>query len=66
MRLFNKLILKITPTQPVKLSKLKMIFCLFVTTFFFQACKIKYSLNGATIPIEAKTISVAFFTNKIY
>ncbi len=26
-------------------------------------CKVKYSLNGATIPIEAKTISVAFFPN---
>lgn len=26
-------------------------------------CKVKYSLNGATIPIEAKTISVAFFAN---
>jgi len=27
------------------------------------SCKVKYSLNGATIPIEAKTISVAFFPN---
>jgi len=26
-------------------------------------CKIKYSLNGATIPIEAKTISVGYFEN---
>jgi hypothetical protein len=25
---------------------------------------VKYSLNGATIPIEAKTISVSFFTNQ--
>jgi hypothetical protein len=24
---------------------------------------VKYSLNGATIPIEAKTVSVSFFTN---
>jgi hypothetical protein len=24
---------------------------------------VKYSLNGATIPIEAKTVSVAFFAN---
>lgn len=29
----------------------------------FTNCKIKYSLNGATIPPEAKTISVAFFAN---
>lgn len=28
-----------------------------------SSCKIKYSLSGATIPPEAKTISVAFFTN---
>ena len=28
-----------------------------------ESCKIKYSLNGASIPIEAKTISVAFFAN---
>lgn len=27
------------------------------------SCKIKYSLNGATIPIEAKTISVGYFEN---
>lgn len=37
--------------------------------FFFSlliilsSCKIKYSLSGATIPAEAKTISVAFFEN---
>lgn len=28
-----------------------------------QSCKIKYSLNGASIPIEAKTVSVTFFAN---
>ncbi len=33
------------------------------TLLFFQGCKINYSLNGASIPIEAKTISVAFFAN---
>ncbi len=27
------------------------------------SCKVKYSLSGATIPPEAKTISVGFFTN---
>ncbi len=31
--------------------------------FSLQGCKIKYSLNGASIPPEAKTISVGFFTN---
>ena len=34
-----------------------------VISFFNESCKIKYSLNGATIPIEAKTVSVAFFAN---
>jgi hypothetical protein len=28
-----------------------------------SGCKVKYSLSGATIPPEAKTISVGFFTN---
>lgn len=28
-----------------------------------SSCKIRYSLSGATIPIEAKTVSVGFFTN---
>lgn len=32
-------------------------------TLLFSQCKIKYSLNGATIPVEAKTISVSFFVN---
>lgn len=30
---------------------------------FLLACKPHYSLSGATIPVEAKTISVGFFTN---
>ena len=29
----------------------------------FTSCKVKYSLSGATIPDEAQTVSVAFFTN---
>lgn len=28
-----------------------------------SSCKAKYSLSGASIPPEAKTVSVAFFTN---
>lgn len=40
----------------------------FITYFFLLAialssCKTKVSLSGATIPPEAKTISVGFFTN---
>lgn len=39
---------------------------LFIYTIFifvFASCKTKISLSGATIPPEAKTISVGFFTN---
>lgn len=35
----------------------------FITAALLDACKVNYSLNGATIPIEAKTVSVAFFPN---
>ena len=38
-----------------------IIILLFTVTIF--GCKARYSLSGATIPIEAKTVSVAFFTN---
>jgi hypothetical protein len=30
---------------------------------FLQSCKMGYSLNGASIPPEAKTVSVLYFTN---
>ncbi len=36
---------------------------LFFTLLLFSSCKVKYSLSGATIPPEAKTVSVAFFVN---
>lgn len=32
-------------------------------TYLFVSCKASVSLSGATIPPEAKTISVGFFTN---
>jgi hypothetical protein len=32
-------------------------------SIFFTACRISYSLNGASIPPEAKTVSVTFFQN---
>jgi hypothetical protein len=37
--------------------------CMLLLAGFTSSCKIKYSLSGATIPPEAKTISVAFFSN---
>ena len=45
------------------MKKLTYIFILIVSLFAFNSCKVKYSLDGATIPIEAKTVSVGFFTN---
>ncbi|MBK8367983.1 MAG: LptE family protein [Bacteroidetes bacterium] len=45
------------------MKKLAYIFILIVSLFAFNSCKVKYSLDGATIPIEAKTVSVGFFTN---
>lgn len=45
------------------MKKLTYILLLCFISFFNESCKIKYSLNGATIPIEAKTVSVAFFAN---
>lgn len=36
---------------------------LFTPLFLINGCKVKYSLSGATIPVEAKTVSVGFFTN---
>ena len=34
-----------------------------LTCGIFTSCKVKYSLSGATIPPQAKTVSVGFFTN---
>lgn len=38
-------------------------FLVLVTLAIIASCKVKYSLSGATIPPEAKTISVGFFAN---
>ncbi|MCW3076862.1 MAG: hypothetical protein JWO32_1471 [Bacteroidetes bacterium] len=41
-----------------------IIFILFIVVIFSNSgCKPTVSLSGATIPLEAKTVSVAFFTN---
>lgn len=45
------------------MKAVKHIFLVFILLVSIPGCKIKYSLNGATIPIEAKTVSVAFFSN---
>lgn len=34
-----------------------------IFAIFFESCKPTVSLSGATIPLEAKTISVGFFAN---
>jgi hypothetical protein len=43
--------------------KIKLL--LFVIYFLnlFTACKVNYSLSGASIPLEAKTVSVKYFVN---
>ena len=44
----------------------KRIFCtvmLFLALIFTNGCKVSYGLNGATIPLEMKTINVQFFEN---
>jgi hypothetical protein len=45
------------------LKKILYIVCYSLLILFTTGCKIKYSLNGATIPIEAKTVSVGYFEN---
>jgi hypothetical protein len=43
---------------------MRAIFKIFILVLIgLTSCKVKYSLNGASIPAEAKTISVAFFIN---
>lgn len=39
------------------------IFLALIAASVLSGCKVNYSLSGATIPIEAKTVSVAFFPN---
>ncbi|MDF2448046.1 MAG: hypothetical protein K0R26_550 [Bacteroidota bacterium] len=46
------------------LKKNSLILLWMFTALLFSGCKAKYSLSGATIPIEAKTVSVSFFENK--
>lgn len=45
------------------MKNLTHIFYILLTISALISCKARYSLNGATIPIEAKTVSVSFFTN---
>lgn len=45
----------------IALSKLIIFIACF--TFVLPSCKMGYSLNGASIPVEAKTVSVLYFTN---
>lgn len=46
----------------MKCKEIKYLLLLLIGVFFIS-CKVRYSLSGATIPPEAKTISVAFFEN---
>lgn len=44
-------------------KKLTKIFMLLVLAINLCACTVKYSLSGASIPMEAKTVSIAYFPN---
>jgi hypothetical protein len=46
-----------------KVSKTKLPVFIICLLSLFTACKINYSLNGASIPPEAKTVSVKYFEN---
>lgn len=45
------------------MKNLKIWMAVFVITAGFASCKIHYSMTGASIPVDAKTISVAYFAN---
>jgi len=46
------------------MKKHKILLLLFVCcTLLWQGCTVSYSFSGASIPVEAKTFSVAFFRN---
>ena len=45
------------------MKKILHIVCYSLLILLTAGCKVKYSLNGATIPVEAKTVSVGYFEN---
>ncbi len=45
------------------MKKILHIVCYSLLILLTTGCKVKYSLNGATIPLEAKTVSVGYFEN---
>jgi hypothetical protein len=47
----------------LKTTFTKTSFIILCIILVFSGCKINYSFNGASVPIEAKTISVKYFNN---
>ena len=47
-----------------KFPSIKIAIAFTLAVFFFAACRISYKLTGASIPVDAKTISIAFFPNQ--
>ncbi|HEY0030559.1 MAG TPA: LptE family protein [Bacteroidia bacterium] len=45
------------------ISSSKYMLVLLLCTFFLSGCKMRYSFSGASIPPEAKTVSVLYFQN---
>ncbi|HBZ66636.1 MAG TPA: hypothetical protein DEO70_07345 [Bacteroidales bacterium] len=41
-----------------------LFFLAFFFGVFFQGCSLSYSFTGASIPLEAKTISIGYFSNE--
>ncbi|MDY6800658.1 MAG: LptE family protein [Bacteroidota bacterium] len=42
----------------------KLIFSIFILIATIQSCKVSYTLSGASIAPEVKTVSVQYFTNR--
>ncbi len=47
----------------MKFSKIMMAMLLALVTATLGGCTVKYSFSGASIPLEAKTVSVPYFPN---
>ncbi len=48
----------------LKLNQTKITLVLLLSAYLLSGCKISYKFTGASIPLEAKTISIAYFQNQ--
>lgn len=54
---------KIITTQISFLSKKQILFLVSCYLILLSGCKLNYSFSGASVPVEAKTVSVQYFQN---